>query len=77
MFRNKITGAEPPVKRVKLDHKRELKISSADEIRKALRTQDQASLTEGTRVILSHSVPFLTRPRSFNDFTESTCCKTE
>ena len=46
------TDTEPPAKRVKLGNKGEFKFSSADEIRKALRTQDQSDLTESARVTL-------------------------
>jgi hypothetical protein len=47
-------GAEPPAKRSKLEMKGGYKFTSADEIRKMLRTHDQASLTEGAQVIANN-----------------------
>jgi len=52
MPRHQKTDTEPPAKRAKLGNKGEFKFSSADEIRKALRTEDQSDLTEGARVTL-------------------------
>lgn len=53
MSRNRQIGVEPPTKRAKLENKPGYKFTSADEIRRSLRTHDQDSLIEGARIILS------------------------
>lgn len=77
MPRTRQTGTEPPSKRVKLDKsaKGQFIFTSADEIRRTFRTQEQDSLVEGVRSpLITYTSVYLLRFNSFDGSAKSAYC---